>query len=340
VSCSTPSSSALADYLPAVYELGCGSSNAGRVEVLFAGQGWSDVFRVRVWAAHPGEPEEYFLKVYAPGWRSEADILFELDFIQHLDRQGLSVAMPVSGRDGNRVHALELPDGRRSMVLFRAAPGRPLSQQPMDAQSRILGALAARIHNAAMDFASPHLRAPLELDRLLDLSPLEVFAPQRQDGMARLRHAADRAREVLEALPLTALRQGVCHGDLGGQNIFIEGGHEGGSRMTVIDFDDCGPGWYAYDLGHVFMFFHLFRADDAGRRWEIFLESYRSQRDLEPIEVAAAPAFALARFLQVHAHDNPIGAAQDRWPATGYVDGTQWDWILASALALESHLPR
>jgi Ser/Thr protein kinase RdoA (MazF antagonist) len=135
---------------------------------------------------------------------------------------------------------------------------------------------------------------------------------------------------------LAALRQGVCHGDLGGPNIFLDCGPEG--RATVIDFDDCGPGWYAYDLGHVFMFLHLFRAEQAGPLWQTFLEGYRSRRGLEEVEVAAAPAFALARLLQVHAHDNPIGAARDRWPASGYADGTQWDWIVKATRTLENHL--
>ena len=44
--------------------------------------------------------------------------------------------------------------------------------------------------------------------------------------------------------------------------------------------------------------------------------------------MAAAPAFALARFLRIHAHDNPIGALRGRWPAAWYVDGRPWNWLL------------
>jgi len=52
-----------------------------------------------------------------------------------------------------------------------------------------------------------------------------------------------------------------------------------------------------------------------------------------------ATSLTLERFLQVHGHDNPIGAARDRWPATGYAGGTQWEWILAAAQTLVHHLP-
>jgi Ser/Thr protein kinase RdoA (MazF antagonist) len=336
---STPSAVALARYLPAVYSLGeDDSGDAGRVECFFAGRGWGDGYLVQRWPPGSGEVQRYFLKVYAAAWRTIADIRFELDFIQHLDRKGLAVALPLPGRDGSLVHSLELPEGERSLVLFHAAPGRPLSEQPAEAQSHLLGGLAAQLHEAAADFSSPHPRSPLDLDHLLDLSPLGAFAAHRGEEMAYLQQLADRVRAELHALPLAALRRGVCHGDLGGSNVLLEA--ELGGRITLIDFDDCGPGWHAYDLGHLFMFWHLFHRAQAEQLWQTFLAAYRSRTTLDAVEVAAAPAFALARLLQVHAHDNPLGALRDRWPASVYVDGTQWEWLLQAARTLESHLPR
>jgi hypothetical protein len=57
-----------------------------------------------------------------------------------------------------------------------------------------------------------------------------------------------------------------------------------------------------------------------------------------PVTCSTPSAAALARLLQVHAHDNPLGAVRDRWPASVYVDGTQWEWLLRAARTLESHL--
>jgi Ser/Thr protein kinase RdoA (MazF antagonist) len=76
------------------------------------------------------------LKVYAAAWRTVADIHFELDFIQHLAGEALGVALPYPGWDGSQVHSLALPEGERSLVLFHAAPGRPLSEQPAEVQSQ------------------------------------------------------------------------------------------------------------------------------------------------------------------------------------------------------------
>jgi Ser/Thr protein kinase RdoA (MazF antagonist) len=337
VTCSTPSAAALAQYLPTVYSFGQnGSGDTGRVECFFAGQGWGDVYLVQHWPPSSGEVERYYLKVYAAAWRTIADIRFELDFIQYLDRKRLAVALPFPGREGNLVHSLKLPEGERSLVLFHAAPGRPLSDQPDEWQCQLLGGLAAQLHEAAADFTSRHYRSPMELDHLLDLSPLRAFASHYGEEMAYLQRLANRVRAELHAMPLTALRRGVCHGDLGGANVFLEDGP--GSQITIIDFDDCGPGWYAYDLGHLFMFLHLFRAAQAEQLWQTFLTAYRGRTTLDPLEVAAAPAFALARLLQVHAHDNPLGAMRDRWPASVYVDGTQWQWLLHAARTLEGYL--
>jgi Ser/Thr protein kinase RdoA (MazF antagonist) len=146
-------------------------------------------------------------------------------------------------------------------------------------------------------------------------------------------------RRALDALPLAALSPGVCHGDLGPQNVFLDGfPDEGTATATLIDFDDCGRGFLAFDLGSVFMHLFLFRPERAEALWDIFLAAYRSQRDLAEVDIAAAPAFALARFLQVHGHDNPLGAVQARWPAAWYVNGSPWSWMLQCATTLESHL--
>ena len=334
VSCSTPSSGALSRYLPGVYELFAGAN--GHLECLYAGHGWSDVYLVRAWDGPTGSLRRYFLKVYAGGWRTEADVLFELDFLRHLDRKGISVALPLVGRNGETIQWLELPEGRRCFVLSHAAPGRPLGEQTDEIQATLLGSLAAQLHAAAEDFYSPHQRTPLTIERLLDLSPLEAFGRPNDEGLARVRRAAARVTEFLEMLPLSALERGVCHGDLGGRNVFLDG--EPGGRTTLIDFDDCGPGYLAYELGHVLMYFRLFRAGAADRLWQRFVEGYASHRRLPEADLAAAPAFALARLLQVHAHDNPVGAAGDRWPATGYADGTHWEWLLQAIHTLEAGL--
>jgi Ser/Thr protein kinase RdoA (MazF antagonist) len=96
------------------------------------------------------------------------------------------------------------------MVLFHAAPGRPLAQQPIDVQCPIVGRVAAQLHDVAGDFTSPHPRAPLlDLDRFLDLSSLETFASGREDDLSCFQQVADRVKGVLSSLPLTALPQGV-----------------------------------------------------------------------------------------------------------------------------------
>src|SRR5689334_17622581 len=113
VTCSTPSSSALAEHLPALYDIG-DRADGGLVECYFLGKGWSDVYLVRARDPASDQPTRYFLKVYAPGWRTASDILFEMDLIDHLDRKnlpGLGVATPLAGREGGLLHPLDLPEG-------------------------------------------------------------------------------------------------------------------------------------------------------------------------------------------------------------------------------------
>jgi len=72
----------------------------------------------------------------------------------------------------------------------------------------------------------------------------------------------------------------------------------------------------AFEVGGIEGHRHRDRSAEADRLWSVFAEGYETVAPLAAADLAAAPAFALARLLQVHAHDNPVGAAGDRWPAT------------------------
>lgn len=65
--------------------------------------------------------------------------------------------------------------------------------------------------------------------------------------------AIDRARNVIEAR-LAAYgkgpsRYGMIHSDLRCANLLRDG-----EKITVLDFDDCGRGWYMYDIASVLSF--------------------------------------------------------------------------------------
>ena len=63
------------------------------------------------------------VKVYGAGWRSDGELRYEIDLLEHLAGAGVPVARTIPGRDGARLHYLETPDGRRQALVFEVAPG-------------------------------------------------------------------------------------------------------------------------------------------------------------------------------------------------------------------------
>ena len=123
------------------------------------------------------EGGRFVLKVYRHGWRSLADVSYEIDFLTHLHRGGIRVSLPVPDRSGTLVQSVFAPEGNRPAVLFPYAPGRPpiWPFHEDEAESRLLGETLASIHLAGTGFESPHPRAALDEALLLDCALTAVY---------------------------------------------------------------------------------------------------------------------------------------------------------------------
>jgi Ser/Thr protein kinase RdoA (MazF antagonist) len=85
-------------------------------------------------------------------------------------------------------------------------------------------------------------------------------------------------------------RFGLIHADCMPDNVLI---HRG--VASVIDFDDCGFGWYLYDPATLFAFSV---ADDAfPTMLDAWAEGYRSVAGLPDAHLAELPTFIMARCL-------------------------------------------
>ncbi len=144
-----------------------------------------------------------------------------------------------------------------------------------------------------------------------------------QDGLgmsgervALLDKLAGVLRERIEAYGKGSGRYGLIHSDLRLANLLIDHG-----KFQVIDFDDCGFGWFLYDLASALSFIEESpHVPDLVAAW---LRGYRSVRDLEPEDEAMIPTFIMARRLLLTAW---VGSHQEapypRQLGEGYTAGT------------------
>src|SRR5438045_1525460 len=108
----------------------------------------------RVDALGAAPPERVILRVYRTGWRTDDDVHYEVDALNHLHQKGVPVAWPIAARDGSYLRTLVAPEGPRQAVLFHFAPGSQVLDRTEHAAR--YGRVAAQVHAATDDFVSQH----------------------------------------------------------------------------------------------------------------------------------------------------------------------------------------
>jgi len=183
----------------------------------------------------------------------------------------LGVPEPVGSLDGSLVVVVSDPGvpGTHSCVLLRWLNGRFVDQRLAPVHLQRMGALAGQLQKHAATWQQPDGFVRPRVDTLTDQGKVESIA---QSAAAALQGGhptaadADRALRLVEALVSpadaalfakalevvwTTTRYlatkidsfGLIHGDLHYENFLF---HRGEAR--AIDFDDCGWGFYLYDL--------------------------------------------------------------------------------------------
>jgi Ser/Thr protein kinase RdoA (MazF antagonist) len=217
-----------------------------------------------IFGVHDPEGGRSVLRVHRLGYHSRAAICSELAWMDALRAEaGIRTPRVLPARDGSRVVAV--PDGgvQRHCVRFEFLPGgEPAIWEPAGIRNfERLGELTARMHAHARAwrrpawftrfgwddddaFGSPATRAPGRWGHWRDGVGV---GPAEAEILGRLEA---RLRERLRAYGTGPERFGLIHADTRLANLLVDG-----RATAVIDFDDCGFGWYLYDLAASVSFF-------------------------------------------------------------------------------------
>lgn len=267
---------------------------AAPVKVSLLNRGFNDTYLVT-----DVEGGRRVLRVYnrEKYWiRSESDLRFELDLLEHLAAAGLGVIRPYQRTLGDRLGRLMAPEGERCFALFTHAPGTPLYEGTLTAEQwREIGSDIARMHLEMDAFRTSHDRYHLD-ERILVERPLASLAPYAGSGraaadLAELGKLGERLTGEIQRLRAIDGAYGIIHADLHRGNTNIDGD----GRFVTFDFDHCGFGLRAYDL------VALYRGPDSPEedreRWTAVLAGYQQVRPLSQSEVAGFPVLAACRAM-------------------------------------------
>ena len=246
----------------------------------------------------PASGERTVLRVHRPGYHSREAIRSELAWVRALREDG-AVRTPavVPTLDRAEIAVGRAPDGElRHAVMFGWVPGTEPPEDRLVEDFEELGAITARLHRHARKWARPAGFTRLTWDYERSLGALGHWG-RWQDGMgvgpaelAQLGRLDQRLRERLAAFGTGPDRFGLIHADMRLANLIVEDGN-----VSVIDFDDCGFGWYMYDLGSSVSFIeHYPQVPEMIESW---VRGYRGEAPLHAEDAAELPTFVLLRRL-------------------------------------------
>lgn len=284
--------------------------------------------------------ERYVLRIHRP-LRTVNAVRSEMTWLAALRRETeFVVPEPIPTRDGDllTVTSLEGIPEPRICVLFRWVEGRFLDAMLTPSHLERVGAFMAGLQSHGASFQRPDGFMRGRLDHLTDQARrisargdseatvrgqidhpddetaairliTEICSPE--DG-ARVATILRKIREVQRAVGQGPETFGLIHGDLHQGNYLF---HEG--QVRAIDFDDCGYGYYLYDMAVTLSEVNWRKNTPALRK--SFLTGYRSVRKLSPEHEQFLDTFIALRDLQlliwkIEMRDHP--AFRDGWASS------------------------
>jgi Ser/Thr protein kinase RdoA (MazF antagonist) len=242
--------------------------------------------------------------------------------------------------DGNFLYAAADDDGSDYFgMMFTYLSGKPLEELPLEKQSvwfERLGEVTALLHRQARAWetagypaantclsagdvqgrlgcpcTSGKMPPRFHWDYETMIGGHAVWGDWRKvTGVSDILYRVDRMiRDRLQSYGQTKENYGLIHGDLRGANLLTEG-----EDLKIIDFDDCGYGWFVQDLAASLSFLETERqVPDLIRAW---LRGYQKQGILTQADIEMIPTFIMMRRLQllpwVHSRGNAASAIRYR----------------------------
>ncbi|MDV3128538.1 phosphotransferase [Mycobacterium sp. 21AC1] len=238
------------------------------------------------------------LRVHRQNYHRPHEIESELDWLDAL-RVDSDVTVPtvLPAQDGRRLVTVEVDGMPRHVVHFDMVGGAEPDEDSVTVHDfHTLGRITAALHEHSQRWVRPATfgRFAWDWEHSLGEQPrwgrwhdAEGVGPSER---AVLERAQALLRDRLEAYGTGGDRFGLIHADLRLANLLVDP-----PAITVIDFDDCGFGWYFYDFGTAVSFIE---DDPALPQWqESWVAGYRSRRELPVEDEEMLASFVLLRRL-------------------------------------------
>lgn len=242
---------------------------------------------------------KWVLRVHRQGYHSTNGVRSELAWMQALRADvGVETPLAVPGTNGELVQhvcAAPFPEPRM-VVLFNFIAGvQPEPDNLLDAFDQ-LGAITARMHLHSRQWQRPAFfeRQVWDYEGAFGKQPIwghwrAGFARQLP-GLEVIERADALMHQRLQRYGKGGERFGLIHTDFRLANLLVDEG-----EAKVLDFDDCGFGWYLYDVASSTTFIE--NHADIGNIVAAWVNGYRQVTPLAAEDIAEIPSLMMFRRL-------------------------------------------
>jgi Ser/Thr protein kinase RdoA (MazF antagonist) len=238
---------------------------------------------------------KWALRIHRKGYHTKAAIASELAWLSDLRAQGVVVTpRPVRGVDGEFIQTVA---GRFVVLSDWETGAEPGIDQDLRKPFEILGEVTGRMHAHARAWRRPHYFERFTWNFETSLGEAKPHWGRWCDGMGLdvvkvklFGRTVDLIGKRLKAYGQSSERFGLIHCDLRLANLLIDD-----ASVKVIDFDDCGFGWYMYDAATPVSFYeHEPQVPDLIEAWKT---GYRKVLELSHEDETEIPTFIMLRRL-------------------------------------------
>ncbi|MBD3904025.1 phosphotransferase [Chryseobacterium sp. Ch-15] len=241
-----------------------------------------------------GTHTKYVVRVYCYNWRTKVEIQQELELLNLLKENDLSISFPIPDKNGHLIQEINAPEGLRYAVLFTFAEGEKMRFMTNETCFAI-GSVMAKIHNITASKKIERINYNSDVLMNKAYNKLNLFFSDDLDEMKYIKQITSKISKNFEESNLSENQKGIVHLDIWYDNLSVHKENE----ITIFDFDNCGNGLLILDVGYFCkqLFFIESDKNEYEMKVESFLNGYKKERSLSEEELKLIPEAGASIFV-------------------------------------------
>ncbi|MBS4539164.1 phosphotransferase [Clostridium sp. D2Q-11] len=242
--------------------------------------------------------KDYILRISHSKRRSMNMIEGEVDWLNYLYNNGLSVSPAISSKEGNFVERVQSKDVDFLGVVFEKAEGRHVEYKDLKPEIFIeWGKVIGKIHRLTKYYI-PKKSDIKRFNWLDDYREVESYIPKNQPI---IKEKYRNIVKYINELPKDRDSYGLIHTDAHSGNFFVKD-----NKITLFDFDDSCYKWFISDIAIPLFYYGMYENvgfDNIEKSKEFihyFLEGYDKENNLDSKWLKEIPVFLKLREIVLY----------------------------------------